>query len=179
MRLLRFSGLKSVQEYVIEGSVANLAFSSQKASIQETTVLTAKVEIARAAYGHYKTALINTFLGLRGLMEHLAGQMVLLDEFVKYLEQSRLEAVRGESRISVEEKQLYQLIVYGSLFPDALDISLATKIINIGVDVICYGYMIECVGKTFLEEYQKSLSQFVPLYSDAMSKLVAELPLKA
>lgn len=90
--------------------------------------------------------------------------------FLDYLELSRVEAIKGESRISMEEKNLLQFNVYGNLAAkdsegkELVTPALAHFIIDRGVDVLRLGYVQEVLDPSFLEDYERAQASFTPFY---------------
>lgn len=98
------------------------------------------------------------------LMEWFADQMGLEafsltdPQFSKYLGLSRVGFIRGEQRVSHEEKSLLQVIVYGNLAgmtPEEVE-----PVFNLGLESIKLGFLTETMNGAFIDLYNEVDSRF-------------------
>jgi hypothetical protein len=139
-------------------------------------VVSPEVIIMWWAFQRYKRAFVAAYYGLGLVFDYIAKRTgwdtFKIDNvpFLDYLERSRVEAVRGESRISIEEKNLLQFLVYGNLAGKDEDgnsfvpAGVVEKLMDKGVNVICYGYICEVLDPGFFKEYRQAQEEFIGFY---------------
>lgn len=96
-------------------------------------------------------------------------------DYVFYLEQLRTEAIRGEQRVSVEEKNVLQLLFYGNYAEQRKEIlshEQALDLIKKAVDCMRFGYLSELVDGSFFDLFNQSLAEFTPLYQNVMRQIL-------
>ena len=184
-RLFKVSGIEGLDDFIVTISAGCMALESARKSAAIDSKLVA------SAYTRYGDAFIAAYKGLGVMLSFIRkNKMDILSteikrkvkrklrwvpdsqSFKEYLESSRPEAVRGESRISIEEKELLQLIVYGNLYPNLISDEEAYQVIEVGTDVICYGYITEVIDETCLQKYSDAQKKFIPMYRSAMRKII-------
>lgn len=115
------------------------------------------------------SAFISAYKAMGELLSYVAGAFgmdrfeITDPQFSRYLYLLRTEGIKGEIRISAEEKGLQgllQFIFYGNLL--RIPKRDAEAIIDAGLEVMKYGYLTEMVDPAFEAKYVEAQQRFVP-----------------
>jgi len=121
------------------------------------------------AYDRLAQAYVSCYHALRLVMDKTAELFgwehfrISQPELRSYMDQYFLGRLAGETHIPREEKQLLQFLVRGNLaiVPE----EEAEKLIELGMDVVKYGYLYEVLGATGAHKYYaKALTKYNRLY---------------
>jgi len=127
----------------------------------------------------YAEAFVAAYRAMGIIMGFMASQAgaerytVSNPEYLHYLELLRVRALRGETRISEEERQALALIVYGNLAQ--IPVERMEPILRLAIKISHLGYLRENVSSMYRKFYNEALNQYLPEFTKIMSEVVAEV----
>jgi hypothetical protein len=135
------------------------------------------------AFDWLTDAYLKAYRAMGLCMEYIADAMgwdrYLIDdpEFAMYLSRLFHGAIKGDTKISAEERAIMQVIVLGNYA--RIDTREAVKTIRLGGQVLRWGYLSEIYDAYFLDRYEKANSewsiQFQKITAEALPQLLASL----
>lgn len=119
-------------------------------------------------------AYLNAYRGLRLILKYIANlygaekYSIGSGDFYVYLEMSRVFLIKGDQRLSLEQRQLLQILAWGCLADAPLE--EVEDAFRKGVNVVKYGWLTENVSPQFRFELDKAVAEFVGVYQPLIIK---------
>ena len=94
-------------------------------------------------------------------------------DFAMYLSRLYHGAIKGDTKISAEERAIMTTIVLGNY--GLVDSKMAVKVIRLGGEVLRWGYLSEIYDAYFLGRYRKAQEAWSPLYQRLSAEALPQL----